>query len=63
MWGWDQFVGEVESFLRAAHRGFAGCSLQFAEYVVDRFGLVLQVLSSILTPLEDQEEEDVTAVL
>ena len=38
--------------------GFEDCWPQFAEYVVERLGIVIQALSSILMPLEDQEEDD-----
>lgn len=55
--GWEQLFGEMES-LRASHRGFEDCWPQFAEYVVERLGIVIQALSSILMPLEDQEEDD-----
>ena len=54
----DGFFEEMESFIRTAHRGFESSSPQFAEYVVERLRIIIQALSSILTPLEDQEEDD-----
>lgn len=56
VWGWEQLFGEMESFLRAAHRGIEDCSPPFAEYVVERLGIVIRALSSILIPLENQQE-------
>ena len=58
VWGWEQFFEEMESFIRTAHRGFESSSPQFAEYVVERLRIIIQALSSILTPLEDQEEDE-----
>ena len=63
VWGWGQLFSEMDSFLRAAYRGLEGCEPQFAEYVIERLGLIVQVLSSILMPLENQQEDDAVAEL
>ena len=58
LWGWEQFFGQLETFLRDADRQIETSSPQFAEYAVERFGVAIQALSSIVAPLEGQEDED-----
>ena len=62
MWGWEQFFSEVESFLIHTNRGIDSSSLHFAEYSVERFGVIIRALASILEPLAEQEQEDLVEI-
>ena len=53
---------EVESFLISTNREIDSPSLHFAEYSVQRFGVILRALASILAPLAEREQEDLVEI-
>lgn len=59
VWGWEWFFGEVGRFLEHANREFETSSPEFAEYVVERLGIIIRALSAILVPLEEHQDRDV----
>ena len=60
--GVGAIFSEVESFLIHTNRGLDSPSLHFAEYWVERFGVIIRALASILEPLAEQEQEDLVEI-